>query len=77
MSDKLVALRWRKSKASMLSECVEVASNEDRVLIRDTADRSGPVLRFSDREWRSFVDRIAAALYLGLGRAPEAAGQFA
>ena len=30
----------------------------DRVLVRDTKDRSGPVLRFSPAAWRRFADQV-------------------
>jgi hypothetical protein len=36
---------------------VEVGS-ADRVLVRDTKDRSGPVLRFSPAAWRRFADQV-------------------
>ncbi len=36
-------------------ECVEVATNVPAVVaVRDSKDRSGPVLLFGDREWLSF-----------------------
>jgi hypothetical protein len=47
---------WRKSSYSGDNggACVEVASAE-AVLIRDTTDRSGPVVTFSADAWRAFV----------------------
>ena len=60
MSDKPVVLGWRKSSSSMVSECIEVASTENRILIRDSADRSGAVLEFPDQDWRAFTGRITA-----------------
>ena len=52
-------LKWRKSTYSSNGggECVEVGS-ADRVLVRDTKDRSGPVLRFSPAAWRRFADQV-------------------
>ena len=38
-------------------ECVEVASAE-AVLVRDTADRNGPVLTFTADAWRAFTATI-------------------
>ena len=54
-----VDLKWRKSTYSFNGggECVEVGS-ADRVLVRDTKDRSGPVLRFSPAAWRRFADQV-------------------
>jgi hypothetical protein len=65
MSDKPMVLRWRKSRASVLSDCIEVASSGDRILIRDSTDRPGPVLEFPDREWSAFIGRIAESLRPG------------
>jgi hypothetical protein len=47
---------WRKSTYSggANSTCVEVAA-APAVLVRDTADRSGPVLRISAAAWSSFL----------------------
>ena len=50
---------WRKSSYSGDNggECVEVASAE-AVLVRDTADRNGPVLTFTADAWRAFTATI-------------------
>ncbi len=50
---------WRKSSHSGSNggECVEVATTE-AVLVRDTADRSGPMLRFTAEAWRAFTAAI-------------------
>ena len=50
---------WRKSSYSGSNggECVEVATT-GTVLVRDTADRSGPVLRFTAEAWRAFTAAI-------------------
>ncbi|MGH3188950.1 MAG: DUF397 domain-containing protein [Streptosporangiaceae bacterium] len=43
-------LNWRKSTHSSGNggECVEVADHARSVLVRDTKDRSGPLLQFTD-----------------------------
>lgn len=54
-----VAPRWRKSTRSSANQgnCVEVADNvPGRVLVRDSKDRSGPVLTFGRQAWRGFVE---------------------
>jgi hypothetical protein len=58
------ALNWRKAKASAANGggCVEVADHANHVLVRDTKDRSGPVLRFSPGVWRRFADRVKRSL---------------
>jgi hypothetical protein len=52
-------MSWRKSSYSGNGggDCVEVG-RADRVLVRDTKDRTGPVLRFSPAMWRSFADTV-------------------
>jgi hypothetical protein len=46
---------WRKSTRSGYNGCVEVAFVDRHVAMRDSKDRQGPVLVFSDREWRAFL----------------------
>jgi hypothetical protein len=55
-----VAVRWRKSSYSGNggSDCVEAAGNGNRVLVRDTKNRPGAVLRFSPAAWRRFADQV-------------------
>ncbi|MGH3194301.1 MAG: DUF397 domain-containing protein [Streptosporangiaceae bacterium] len=51
--------KWRKSRYSTAQgNCVEVAGHGSAVLVRDTQDRVGVVLRFSPAVWRSFADRV-------------------
>ncbi len=53
--------RWRKSSYSGNGgECVEVAGDTRRVLVRDTQDRTGPVLRFPSAAGRRFADQVKA-----------------
>lgn len=54
------SLTWRKSTASggTGGECIEVAAAASSVLIRDSRDRSGPVLAVSAPGWAEFLDRI-------------------
>jgi hypothetical protein len=56
------ALNWRKASYSASNGgCVEVADNHgNRVMVRDTQDRTGPVLRFSSMAWRKFASRVKA-----------------
>ena len=55
-----IDVRWRKSSYSGNGggTCVEVGEARRGVLVRDTTDRSGPVLRFSPAEWRRFTDQV-------------------
>jgi hypothetical protein len=52
--------RWRKSthSGSNGGGCVETADHDGRVLVRDTQDRAGPVLRFRPGAWRQFINRV-------------------
>jgi hypothetical protein len=54
-----VEVTWMKSAASGPGGCVEVGAGEaGEVLMRDSKDPVGPVLRFTWAEWRAFVDGI-------------------
>jgi Domain of unknown function (DUF397) len=54
---------WRISSYSGgQGNCVEVADHGNRVLVRDTKGRTGPVLRFSPAAWRRFADRVKRSL---------------
>jgi hypothetical protein len=48
---------WIKSSLSFSnSNCVEVASLPDgEIGVRDSKDRTGPVLRFTPDEWHAFL----------------------
>jgi hypothetical protein len=50
-------LNWRKASYSGSGggNCVEVASSESVVLVRDTTDRDGSTLTFSLEAWGGFT----------------------
>lgn len=55
-------LHWRtSSRSGQTGQCVEVARTKTGVVVRDSKDRGGPVLRFDRGE--------LAALFARLGRA--------
>ncbi len=60
--EHIAGYRWRKSSHSANggTDCVEVGApaTADRVLVRDTKDRGGPVLRFSPAAWRRFAAQV-------------------
>jgi Domain of unknown function (DUF397) len=55
------AVTWRKSSYSGGNggQCVEVAA-PGRVLVRDTKDCAGAVLRFGPDAWREFAAQVKA-----------------
>ena len=59
-----VKIRWRKSTYSSGNggNCVEVADHDHCVMVRDTKDRSGLVLRLSPATWRRFADQLKRSL---------------
>ena len=53
-------LNWRKASYSSNggAECVEVGGASRAVLVRDTQDRTGPLLRLSPNAWRRFTGQV-------------------
>ena len=53
---------WRTSSYSASNgNCVEVAVLDKAAMgVRDSKDRTGPVLAFASREWHAFVSGIRA-----------------
>jgi Domain of unknown function (DUF397) len=53
-------MNWRKSSysGSQGGQCVEVGQVRRDVLVRDTADRTGPALGFSPETWRRFTAQV-------------------
>ena len=63
---------WRKSSYSGNGgNCVEVADDKRRVLVRDTSNRTGAVLRFTPRTWAKFTGSLKDRL-LGRWRGSQA-----
>jgi hypothetical protein len=48
---------WIKArKSSNGGQCVEIRRNGESIEIRDSKDRSGPILRFTAAEFDAFLD---------------------
>jgi len=54
----LSSATWRKSTYSNANGCVEVAFVDTQVAVRDSKDRTGPVLVFDSHEWEAFVGGV-------------------
>ncbi len=60
MEDKDVTTQWRKSSYSNGggNACVETASADGVMLVRDTTDRDGGTLTFPAGAWRTFAAQV-------------------
>ena len=60
MDSRVTATGWRKASRSSGNggNCVEVGQANRDVAVRDTKDRSGPVLRFAPDAWRRFAEQV-------------------
>jgi hypothetical protein len=61
-STDLNGVVWRKSSRSDMSgpNCVEVATVDDTVAVRDSKDPAGPALTFTLDDWRAFLSGARA-----------------
>lgn len=56
-----VEVAWRKSgHSNSFSNCVEAGHPSGEVLVRDSKDPGGPVLRFTPAAWIGFVADVKA-----------------
>lgn len=56
---------WRKSSHSIANgDCAEVGQDGAVVGVRDSKDKNGPVMIFSDAEWNDFLYGIRQNAYL-------------
>jgi Domain of unknown function (DUF397) len=65
---EITDMNWRKSSHSGGNggSCIEVASDA-AVMVRDTTDRTGPVLQFNPDAWRVFANRVKSGMAARLG----------
>jgi hypothetical protein len=50
---------WKKSSFSYNgSACVEVTAGQGELLVRDSKDPAGAVLRFTRAEWEAFLQGV-------------------
>ena len=56
MDDAMPSSGWRKAARSVNNgQCVEVASVGAAVIVRDSIDRSGPVVGYPTHAWQDFL----------------------
>jgi hypothetical protein len=58
---------WRKASFCASGECVEVAQQEDMIVLRDSKEPRGNLLRYTTEEWESFVRGVKAGEFDHLG----------
>lgn len=68
---EITDMNWRKSSHSGGNggSCIEVASDR-AVLVRDTTDRTGPMLAFSPAAWHQLVAQLKRSLAADPSRPP-------
>jgi hypothetical protein len=54
------SIAWRRSSRCANNTCVEVALLDDQIVMRDSKDPHGPILRFTSTEWSAFLDGLGA-----------------
>jgi Domain of unknown function (DUF397) len=59
-ADKGVSTAWRKSTRSVTNgQCVEAATLADgQLAVRDSVDKNGPIAKFTQGEWRTFLKGV-------------------
>jgi Domain of unknown function (DUF397) len=59
-TEKGASLDWRKSTWSIANgQCIEAAALADgRLAVRDSMDKSGPIVNFTEGGWHSFLKGI-------------------
>jgi hypothetical protein len=69
---------WRKASFCASGECVEVAVRDGMIVVRDSKNPRGRMLRFTTEEWQAFVRGVKAGGFdypTGSHRAKESAVQ--
>lgn len=51
---------WRKSSKCANTECVEIAREQDMILLRDSKSPETPAFRYTREEFRAFLDGAKA-----------------
>jgi hypothetical protein len=55
--EERTGLAWLKAQSSSHNgQCVEIASTANKIAIRDSKDPDGPILVYTSREFKAFLD---------------------
>jgi hypothetical protein len=60
MIESITELRWRKATACTGGNCVEIANDGDRFLVRDSKNPQTEPFVFTRTEWQAFVAGVRA-----------------
>jgi Domain of unknown function (DUF397) len=66
LSTRLALAQWRKSSRSQSSNCIEVAALDGGdlpIAVRDSKDRSGPMLIVDRQQWVRFVAGVVGGAF--------------
>jgi Domain of unknown function (DUF397) len=60
-----VPLAWRKSTRSIANgQCIEAATlAAGRPVVRDSMDKDGPIVKFSESQWRNLIQNIKSGYF--------------
>jgi hypothetical protein len=60
----LSGVEWRKStRSGQGADCVEIASAENTIAVRDSKNPDGPSLGFGRTTWRHFSGHVKSGTY--------------
>lgn len=64
MESGMADLDWRKASWSVANgQCVEIASAQAAVVVRDSVNASGPVVTYPVDAWRTFLANARVGAY--------------
>jgi hypothetical protein len=58
---------WRRASFCASNECVEVAPHNGMIVMRNSTESRGQVLRYTAEEWQSFIRGVKAGEFDDLG----------
>jgi hypothetical protein len=58
MAERDISPAWHKSSFSQQGDCAEWKFSDELVLLRNSKDPSGRVIKFTHAEWRAFINGI-------------------